>query len=143
MKRFTSLVLFLLLSLLSFQVNAESNENLEKIQKVDFNPSLMESIENGRKTATVRAGHRAHLVPGPALAKSNDGRVIDIEIERVFLTGYTWSEEAITSEILRRENMKDTTEAGFIQLYEALKVYYPSLQYGDPATVIFFHLKEK
>lgn len=139
MKRYASLILVLLLSLMSFQMNAETNE---KIQKVDFNPSLMESIETGRKTATVRAGHRPYLVPGPALAKSNDGRVIEIEIERVFLTGYTWSEEAITSEILKRENMRDTSETGFIQLYEALKVYYTSLQYGDPVTVIFFHLKK-
>lgn len=111
---------------------------LDKTNRVSFHPSLMTSIENGDKTATIRARHRDYYDLGPGLATSRDGQQIEIEIEEVFLTNYLWQDDAITPEILERENMRDTTEKGFYQLYEALLQYYPDFEIGSEATVIFF-----
>lgn len=141
MKMKFAFLIGLLFTIASFNVHSSDSLGDVKIQGVDFHPSLMESISSGRKTATIRAGHRPYLRAGEAIARSKDGQTIEIEIERVFLTTYTWSEEAITTEILRRENLDDPSEVGFKELYEALKYYYKDLQYGDPVTVIFFHLK--
>ncbi len=111
------------------------------MQKVAFHPKLMESILNGKKTATIRAKHRPNLKTGDAVAESNDGKQIPITIEEVKLTTYTWSDEAITSDILKRENLKDTSETGFHELFEALKEYYPDFNYDSPVTIIFFKLR--
>lgn len=108
------------------------------MQWISFNPSLMPSIASGMKTATIRARHRDYHKVGPAIAKASDGTQIEIEIEEVLLTTYTWSPDAITSEILARENMRDTTEVGFLALYEALRYYYPDFKIDDPVTVVFF-----
>lgn len=126
------LVLTLLLTL-SFKVFA-----MDKTNRISFHPSLMESIDKGHKTATVRARHRDYYDLGAGLASSKDGRQIEIEIEEVFLTNYVWRDDAITPAILERENMRDTTKRGFYQLYEALLQYYPDFKIGSPATVIFF-----
>lgn len=114
----------------------------ERMQTISFNPSLMNSIRTGQKTATVRAGHRDYHLVGPALARATDGTLINIEIEEVLLTTYTWSDNAINSEILRRENMRDTSIVGFEQLFDALKYYYPSLEKDGPVTVVLFRLAE-
>lgn len=124
-----------LLFLLTFTLEANA---VDKTNRISFHPSLMSSIENGHKTATIRANHRDYYDLGAGFATSRDGQKIEIEIEEVFLTHYLWQEDAITPEILERENMKDTTEKGFYQLYEALLQYYPDFKIGSPATVIFF-----
>lgn len=111
---------------------------VDKTNRIGFHPSLMTSIENGSKTATIRANHRDYYDLGAGLATSRDGQQIEIEIEEVFLTHYLWQDDAITPEILERENMRDTSEKGFYQLYEALLQYYPDFKIGSPATVIFF-----
>lgn len=115
---------------------------MDKTNRVSFNPSLIPSITEGKKTATIRANHRDYYQLGAGFATARDGTSIPIIIEEVFLTHYLWREDAITSEILARENMRDTTEVGFQQLYEALVYYYPDFQIGSPATVIFFRLAE-
>lgn len=102
----------------------------------------MPSILAGKKTATIRANHRDYYNLGDGLATSKDGSRIPIIIENIFLTHYLWQEDAITSEILGRENMLDTSEKGFYQLYEALLNYYPDFKIGSPTTVIFFRLAD-
>lgn len=129
----SKLITFLFLLTLGFEVMA-----MDKTNRITFHPSLMDSIEKGHKTATIRAGHRDYYDLGQGLATSRDGRKIDIDIEEVFLTQYLWQDDAITPEILERENMRDTSERGFHQLYEALLQYYPDFEIGSPASVIFF-----
>ena len=111
---------------------------MDKYRKLSFHPSLMDSIQNGKKTATIRADHRDFYSIGEGVASSRDGQEIPIYIEEVFLTYYLWQDDAITPEILQRENMQDTTQTGFYQLYQALLQYYPNFEIGSPATVIFF-----
>lgn len=140
-KSIQALCLIFSLSLIySFQSATAGEE--ERMQYISFNPSLMNSIRTGQKTATVRAGHRDYYSIGPAIAKASDGTVYNIEIEDVLLTTYTWSDSAINSEILRRENMRDTSIVGFEQLFDALKYYYPTLEKDGPVTVVLFKLVE-
>jgi hypothetical protein len=132
--------IFVFIFLMTFSLSTKAEE--QRMQWISFNPSLMPSIANGMKTATIRARHRDYHKIGPAIAKANDGTEIQIEIEEVLLTTYTWSPDAITSEILARENMRDTTEVGFLALYEALKYYYPDFKIDDPVTVVLFRKAE-
>lgn len=115
---------------------------MDKTSRISFDPSLIPSIQSGKKSATIRANHRDYYQLGPGFATARDGTLIPIIIEDVFLTHYLWQEDAITSEILRRENMRDTTETGFYQLYDALLYYYPDFKIGSPTTVIFFRLAQ-
>lgn len=115
---------------------------MDKTNRVSFNSTLIPSILDGKKTATIRANHRDYYELGAGFATARDGTSIPIIIEEVFLTHYLWQDDAITSEILARENMRDTTEVGFQQLYDALVYYYPNFKIGSPATVIFFRLAE-
>lgn len=127
-----------IISILAFFIISFEVYAVDKTNNISFHPSLMDSIARGDKTATIRAKHRDYYDLGPGLASSRDGQKIEIEIEEVFLTHYLWQEDAITPAILERENMRDTTENGFYQLYEALLQYYPDFKIGSPATVIFF-----
>lgn len=134
--------LFLVLSFGFSAGQAANGQTMDKTSRISFHPSLIPSILAGKKTATIRANHRDYYQLGEGVATARDGSSIPIIIEEVFLTHYLWREDAITSEILSRENMRDTSETGFHQLYQALLTYYPDFKIGSPTTVIFFRLAQ-
>ena len=111
------------------------------IQGIWFHPSLMKSVANGKKTATIRARHRDYYKLGDAVAKAKDGVTIDIVIEEIQLTSYIWSDDAVNSSVLRRENLRDTSKEGFYVLLRGLRRFYPTFEEGDPVTIIYFHRK--
>ena len=121
------------------------NANAAK-QEIEFSEIFIQSIEAGKKKATMRMGHfdgkdqDEHYKPGPAMIRFTNGKKLWMNITKVVYTTFDWKEGAVTPEVLAAETVIPSDEAGFHRLYKGMKRWYPNFKYGDKITIVYFKL---
>jgi ASCH domain len=98
------------------------------VQEIRFDPDLLELVDIGTKTTTIRAGHR-HYQPGPAVLRFGSDIRRDAAIVRTRLTTL----DELTIHDARSDGYATTDE-----LVAVLRRYYPDLADRAPVTVVEF-----
>lgn len=114
--------------LVGFRVELDAETPREFIP---FDPAFFGLVLSGKKTTTVRAGHRSYL-PGPAALEFGPSKRLDGAVVRAHRT----SVDKLTVQDARRDGFT-SREA----LLSALRRYYPDLAEGDPVTVVEFRCR--
>lgn len=111
--------------LVAFHVELDSESSVTEIA---FDPQLLDLVDSGKKSTTVRAGHRDYHL-GPASfhfgAKvQRKGAIIRTEFTRL---------DRLTTKDARNDGYRSAEE-----LVAALRRYYPDLEPDAPVTIVEF-----
>jgi hypothetical protein len=99
---------------------------------IDLSPDLIDEVQTGRETATIREGHRDYIV-GPAVFDAKRTKIpIEItSLEYKFFHDLTDEDAKLDGGISKDE------------LKASLKTYYPTIKDTDEVTIVHFRVRTK